>query len=283
MTLQDLVKTYEKKVISLGKEPHAMRWLITELSGYSPTEFYLKMNSKVSEELINKIEDGFKRYAIEGTPVQHIVGYSYFYGYKFKVSDQVLIPRRETEQLVEETLLIYDTYFEDQKVDVLDLGTGSGAIAITLSIEEPNMQVEASDISVTALMVARENQLNLSSKVNFIASDWFSNINKKYDIIVANPPYIPNDEAVEDVVTKEPSLALYGGVDGLEPYEIILKNAKNYLKEKALIAFEHSMYQSENLKALILKYFKDANVRQLKDLQGKDRMTFVGLGGVFND
>jgi len=130
----DLVKTYEKKVISLGKEPHAMRWLITELSGYSPTEFYLKMNAKVSEELIHKIEDGFKRYAIEGTPVQHIVGYSYFYGYKFKVSDQVLIPRRETEQLVEETLLIYDTYFEDQKIDVLDLGTGSGAIAITLSI-----------------------------------------------------------------------------------------------------------------------------------------------------
>lgn len=282
MTLQTLVKTYEKKANNLGKDPHAMSWLITELSGYTPTEFYLNMTTKVSDALIDKIEAGFKQYA-EGTPVQHIVGHSYFYGYKFKVSDQVLIPRRETEQLVEETLLIYDAHFEGKKIDVLDLGTGSGAIAIALSIEEPNMQVDASDISMTAVMVAKENQLNLNSKVNFFESDWFSNITKKYDIIVANPPYIPNGEAVEDVVEKEPSLALYGGINGLEPYEIILKQAKNYLKEKAVIAFEHSMYQNENLRALIVKYFDDVDIRQLKDLQGKDRMTFVGIGGIFNE
>lgn len=283
MTLEQLVKTYEKKVDNLGKDPHTMSWLITELSEFTPTEFYLNMSSKVSEVLKSKVEVGFKQYAIEGIPVQHIVGYSYFYGYKFKVSDQVLIPRRETEQLVEETLLIYDKYFDNQKVDVLDLGTGSGAIAITLSIEEPNMHVDAADISMSALMVAKENQLNLSSKVSFIQSDWFSEITKKYDIIVANPPYIPSSEAVEDIVKKEPSLALYGGSNGLEPYEIILKDAKNYLNEKSVIAFEHSMYQSENLKALILKYFKDVDIRQLKDLQGKDRMTFIGLGGIFNE
>ncbi len=283
MTLEQLVKTYEKKILKLDKDPHAMHWLIAELSGHSPTEFYLSMSEKVTQDIQDKIEKGFQQYAIEGMPVQHIVGYSYFYGYKFKVNDQVLIPRRETEQLVEETIHIYDTYFNNSKVDVLDLGTGSGAIAITLSIEEPSMSVDASDISTSAIMVAKANQLELSSRVNFIQSDWFSNITKKYDIIVANPPYIPNNEPVEDIVLKEPSLALFGGLSGLEPYEIILKNAKNFLKEKAVIGFEHSMYQSEHLKALILKYFKDACIKQLKDLQGKDRMTFVGLGGIFNE
>ncbi len=283
MTLEAVVKMYEHKVTAQGMEPHAMTWLITELSGFTPTEFYINMKQEVSPELLEIIESGYQKYVIDKIPVQHIVGYSYFYGYKFDVSDQVLIPRRETEQLVEETIHIYDKFFEDQKIDVLDLGTGSGAIAITLSIEEPNMKVDASDISTTALAVAKTNQLNLSSKVNFIVSDWFSNIDKKYDIIVANPPYIPNDEAVEDIVLKEPSLALFGGLDGLEPYEIILKHAHKFLKERSVIAFEHSMYQSKNLKSLILKYFKNSSVMQLEDLQGKDRMTFVGLGILFDE
>lgn len=282
MTLEQLVKTYEQKAIKDGKDAHAMRWLITELSGLSPSEFYMQLKEEVSTSIITKIETGYQAYVKDHIPVQHIVGYTYFYGYKFMVNEHVLIPRRETEQLVEETILLYDKYFNQQPIDVLDLGTGSGAIAITLSIEVPEMKVMATDISIKALEVARQNQLNLSSRVHFKQSDWFSDIDQTFDIIVANPPYIPNDEPVEDIVLKEPKIALFGGESGLEPYEIILKEVKNYLKEKSIIAFEHSMYQKDNLRNLILKYFSDATVIQLQDMQGKDRMTFVGLGGIFD-
>lgn len=282
MTLEQLVKTYEQKAIKDGKDAHAMRWLIMELSGHSPSEFYMQLKEEVSTSIITKVETGYQAYVKDHIPVQHIVGYTYFYGYKFMVNEHVLIPRRETEQLVEETILLYDKYFNQQPIDVLDLGTGSGAIAITLSIEVPEMKVMATDISIKALEVARQNQLNLSSRVHFKQSDWFSDIDQTFDIIVANPPYIPNDEPVEDIVLKEPKIALFGGVSGLEPYEIILKEAKNYLKEKSIIAFEHSMYQKDNLRNLILKYFSDAKIIQLQDMQGKDRMTFVGLGGIFD-
>jgi len=282
VTLEQLVKTYEQKAIKDGKDAHAMRWLIMELSGHSPSEFYMQLKEEVSTSIITKVETGYQAYVKDHIPVQHIVGYTYFYGYKFMVNEHVLIPRRETEQLVEETILLYDKYFNQQPIDVLDLGTGSGAIAITLSIEVPEMKVMATDISIKALEVARQNQLNLSSRVHFKQSDWFSDIDQTFDIIVANPPYIPNDEPVEDIVLKEPKIALFGGVSGLEPYEIILKEAKNYLKEKSIIAFEHSMYQKDNLRNLILKYFSDAKIIQLQDMQGKDRMTFVGLGGIFD-
>lgn len=282
MTLEQLVKTYEQKAIKNGKDAHAMRWLITELSGLRPSEFYMQYKEEVSTSIVAKVETGYQAYVKEHIPVQHIVGYTYFYGYKFIVNEHVLIPRRETEQLVEETILLYDKCFNQQSVDVLDLGTGSGAIAITLSIEVPEMKVMATDISIKALEVARQNQLNLSSRVHFKQSDWFSDINQTFDIIVANPPYIPNDEPVEDIVLKEPKIAIFGGVSGLEPYETILKEAKNYLKEKSIIAFEHSMYQKDNLRNLILKYFSEAKIIQLQDMQGKDRMTFVGLGGIFD-
>ena len=282
MTLEQLVKTYEQKAIKYGKDAHAIRWLIMELSGLSPSEFYMQFKKEVPTALISKIKTAYEAYVKNHIPVQHIVGYTYFYGYKFLVNEHVLIPRRETEQLVEESILLYDKYFNQQPVDVLDLGTGSGAIGITLSIEVPEMKVMATDISIKALEVARQNQLNLSSRVHFKQSDWFLDINQTFDMIIANPPYIPNDEAVEDIVLKEPKIALFGGESGLEPYEIILKEAKNYLKEKSIIAFEHSMYQKDNLRQLILKYFSDANIIQLQDMQGKDRMTFVGLGGIFD-
>ncbi|WP_162146879.1 peptide chain release factor N(5)-glutamine methyltransferase [Acholeplasma granularum] len=281
MKLQKLVDHYEKLTIKHNKDPHAIKWLITELSGYSPTQFYANLNTEVSLEIESLIESGYKKYVFENIPVQHITGFSYFYGYKFKVNEHVLIPRRETEELVEETLLIYDQYFSNKKVDVLDLGTGSGNIAITLSLEEDNLNVDAIDVSTKALEVAKINNNELGGNVNFFQSDWFSNVTKKYDIIIANPPYIPNNEHVDDIVLKEPNLALFGGVIGLEPYEIILKESKNFLNSNAFIGFEHSMFQSAMLKEMILKYHPNAIIKQLKDLQGKDRMSFVLIGDLF--
>lgn len=281
MTIEKLISKYQKFAEKHGKEPESIKWLIMELSFYTPSEFYLHLRDEANVSFVEMIEEAVNKYVLESIPVQHILGFSYFYGYKFKVNDQVLIPRRETEELVEEILSLYDQYFDSKKVDVLDLGTGSGCIGVTLSLEESNMVVDGTDISKEALIVAKENNHQLGANANLFISDWFSMITKKYDIIVANPPYIPDGESVQDIVSKEPNLALFGGLDGLKPYEIILSHASKFLKEKAIIAFEHSMYQKDEIKALVLKYFKDANVYQKKDMQGKDRMTFVGIGGIF--
>ncbi|VEU82893.1 peptide chain release factor N(5)-glutamine methyltransferase [Acholeplasma hippikon] len=280
MKLEKVIQTYEKLAIENNKEPESIKWLIMELSFYTPSQFYLNLKTEMNESFIQMVDEAARKYIFESIPVQHILGFSYFYGYKFKVNNDVLIPRRETEELVEEVLSIYDEYFEGNEVDVLDLGTGSGCISVTLSLEEPNMNVTASDISEDALKVALANNDELGAKVNFKVSNWFDQIDGKFDIIVANPPYIPDHEAVQDIVEKEPSIALFGGLDGLNPYEIILSCASKYLKDKALIAFEHGYTQSEAIKAIALKYFPNATIRQKKDMQGKDRMTFVGLNGV---
>jgi release factor glutamine methyltransferase len=280
MTLEKIVKTYEALAEKHQMEPESVKWLIMELSFYTPSQFYLHLKDEMNDSFLKMIDDAARKYIFDQIPVQHILGFSYFFGYKFKVNEHVLIPRRETEELVDEVLFIYDEYFEDKKVDVLDLGTGSGCIAVTLSLEERNMTVTATDISKDALEVAKTNNQELGGNVNFLISNWFSNIQGTFDIIVANPPYIPNDESIEEVVRKEPDVALFGGNTGVEPYEIILKDVKTYLKEKSLIAFEHGYQQSEAIKELIKKYLPEANIHQKKDMQGKDRMTFVGLGGV---
>lgn len=282
MKLEAIVKKYEKLAEKNNKEAESIKWLIMELSFYSPSQFYLHLKDEMTESFEKMIDEAANKYIFEHIPVQHILGFSYFFGYKFKVNHDVLIPRRETEELVEEVLFIYDQYFEDKDVKALDLGTGSGCIAITLNLEEDHMHLTATDISDLALSVAKENNQELGAKVDFIKSNWFDEVKGKFDIIVANPPYIPSNEQVDEIVKQEPGVALYGGDTGVEPYEIILKHANQFLNEKGLIAFEHGYQQSADIKALVETYLPDAKVMQKKDMQGKDRMTLIGMGGVLS-
>lgn len=280
MTLKDALKQFEKKSISSGVAFENIRFLVMELSGYSPTEFYLRQEQPLPDMLYQQLKDAVMKHIDEHVPVQHLLGFAYFYGYRFKVNEHVLIPRRETEELVEHVLAYYDTYFDKKHVKVLDLGTGSGCIAVTLALEEDHMDVFAYDLSEEALKVAKENSKILDGVVSFGQSNWFTNVVGKFDIIVANPPYIPDDEKLEAQVLKEPHLALFGGIEGINHYETILKEAPAYLNEKGLIAFEHGYQQKEMIRNCIKKHLKDAAIVQLKDLQGKDRMTFIGTGGV---
>jgi len=277
MTLKEVIDKYSSQAEFNNLEPEAVKWLILELSNMTATDFYLNQFSQVDSELIAKIEKATNQYIQDKIPVQHILGFAYFYGNKLKVNADVLIPRRETEELVENVLILYDQYFDDQLVDVIDLGTGSGAIGLTLAYEEPNMKVMVSDISKKALTIAKENAKLLNVNVDFVISNWLANINNKFDIIVANPPYIPNNEEIGITVDKEPSLALYGGSDGLQYYEEILKTCHENLKEKALIAFEHGFQHNDQLDVLIKKYHPNSTIKHLKDLQGKDRFTFIGI------
>ena len=145
--------------------------------------------------------------------------------------------------------------FKMKKIRVLDLGTGSGCIGLTLSKEESMLDVTASDISSDALEVAEVNKALLSVQTKLIQSDLFQSIPNRFSIIVSNPPYIPDAEVVSDIVKKEPSVALYGGSLGVDFYNRILEEAKSHLEEKALIAFEHGYQQKEVIKRFIKHHF----------------------------
>ena len=283
MTFESLLRAGYKKAKLHDKEDEAVKLLLMELSNQDPHQFYLHLADDAGLEFEKLFLKKLDQYLIEDVPVQHLIGHSYFFGYKFKVNQDVLIPRSETEQLVEHVLYYYDQYFNDQKLDVLDLGTGSGCIGLTLALEAKDLNVTISDISQDALNVALENKEQLNAKAQIIQSDLFEKINHQFDMIISNPPYIPDDEIVQDIVTKEPSVALYGGKLGVDFYERIIKESISYIKEKALIGFEHGYQQKAQIFAFAKKYYPDANIIQVKDLQGRDRFTFIGIGGVLED
>lgn len=218
------------------------------------------------------IEEAIKQLE-QGIPVQYIVGNVDFYGYEFKVNKNVLIPRFETEELVNRTIKYIKQYIHNPKI--VDLGTGSGCIAITLS-KELDINVDAVDISDKALEVAKQNNINNNSNVTFYQGNMLEPLNKKYNVIISNPPYISRNEEIEDIVkNNEPEIALYADNDGLYYYEEILKNAKNYLEEKYIIAFEIGYLQGNKIKELANKYLNNINISIEKDLSNRDRFVFI--------
>ena len=224
------------------------------------------------EELSNEIEEKYKQ-GIEklskDIPLQYITNTQEFYGMKFKINENVLIPRYDTEILIEETLKLA----QDQD-KILDMCTGSGIIAIALAKNVEKANVFACDISLEALKVAKENNELHNTNVKFINSNLFENIEEKnFDIIVSNPPYITEKEMqkLENQVRKEPELALYGGVDGLDFYRKITENAKEYLKKEGLLIFEIGYKQKEDVSNILIEN-KFKNIKCVKDLQGLDRV-----------
>lgn len=284
MTYQQFIKQKEELAISCDKEQSAVVLLLQHVLNIDASKLFLMMFENVDEAIVNKFNDMFNLYLYENKPIQYLIGYSSFYGYDFTVNENVLIPRYETEELVENILYRYDTHFSGKSVDVCDLATGSGCIAITLAKEEPNMKVVASDISFEALEVAKINNSKLGANVEFLQGDMLKPFEgRKFDIFVSNPPYIPEDEDVMSLVKdNEPNIALFGGSDGMKFYRIILSGVRPLLKEKALIAFEHGYDKKEEMIALANQYFPDSRVEVLKDLEGKDRMTFIYVGD-FNE
>ena len=214
------------------------------------------------------ITDALKRLE-NGEPVQYIVGDVDFYGNTIKVDKRALIPRFETEGLVEIAL----SYLSDG-MSIIDLGTGTGCIAITLKKKLPNSKVDAVDISIDALDLAKENAKLNDVDINFHQGDMLCT-NKKYDCIISNPPYISHDEEVMDIVkNNEPNNALYADNNGLYFYHEILKKAKDYLNDKYYIFFEMGYNQGQSIKEIALKYL-DCNVEIKKDLQGFDRYVII--------
>ena len=261
MTYQKLIKTGQKLAQKAGLEEEAIKLLVLELSGLDGAEFFMNLNSEVNSELEAKINQAIEQY-LSGIPAQHIIGYSYFYGYKMIVNSSVLIPRPETEELVGLVLSYYDDLFDGKKVDVVDVGTGSGNIAIALCKEEANMTLTATDISEEALLTAKQNAINNEANVNFLQGNMLDPLiekGMKFDILVSNPPYIPDDEYVEPLVKdNEPNIALFGGDKGMKFYKEIFENASKILKPNCLLCFEHSHKTKEEMLELANRTFPNA-------------------------
>lgn len=220
----------------------------------------------------SELEEGLKKLD-QGIPVQYIVGNVDFYGLKFLVNENVLIPRFETEDLVCKT--IEYSKLLDGKLKILDIGTGSGCIAITLA-NKLNSIVDAVDISKEALAVATQNNELNNSLVNFFESDILSNVKSKYDIVISNPPYIDSsDEIMPLVFNNEPHLALFASDSGLYFYKEILSKISKFLNEKSIIAFEIGETQGSAIKAIASTYFPNSKVILESDLQGRDRHIFI--------
>lgn len=237
-------------------------------------------------ELLNHLDDIVKKSQVElykkeisaveeGKPIQYVIGNVNFYGEIFDINENVLIPRFETEELVENTIQYIKKYFTEP-VDIIDLGCGSGVIGLTLEKKVSTNSVDLVDISEKSLEVAHKNCEKHKSKANLIHSDMLENISKKYDIIISNPPYIKLTEEIENIVKdNEPHLALYGGEDGLDCYRKILQNIVSHMKERCLIAFEIGYTQAEDIKKIAYENLSDIRVEVKKDMSEKDRMLFI--------
>lgn len=273
--VKDIVAQAKKKLDACGiVESRIDSWLLAEsVLGVSRQDLFLEPEKSISEEQAQKYFEAISERA-EHIPLQHITGYQQFMDFEFIVNENVLIPRPETELLVEQVI----SYIKEGYVKVLDMCTGSGCIAVSIDRMCANADVTAVDISEKALKVAGENNVNNQGRVTFVQSDLFENINETYDVIVSNPPYIPTsdiDTLMEEVREHEPHLALDGSADGLKFYREICTNAVNYLNKNGKIFLEIGYDQGQTVPELLRENgFSDIQV--LKDLSGNDRMVIAG-------
>lgn len=233
---------------------------------------YLYDVIKEKKGSINEFYEGIDE-IIKGIPVQYVAGNVDFYGHIIDVNENVLIPRFETEQLVELTINKIKNWKKNPTI--LDIGTGSGCIAITLK-KELECVVDAVDISDEALKVAKANAIKNDVKITFYKSNVLRNVSKKFDVIISNPPYLNTDDDIMEIVkNNEPHLALYAPNSGLYFYEEILKNCIYSINDKFLIAFEIGHTQKEAVTNLAYKYLGDVKVEAYQDYNNKDRFIFI--------
>ena len=270
MQIQEILSSTIKQLNSNNvEEPNnkAKRLLAFVLN--VPKEFLIINDNK---ELNKKQEVKYKKCIerlIKGEPIQYIIGKQEFMGIDLIVTNDVLIPQPDTEILVEETIKVAKQY---DKPKILDLCTGSGAIAIAIKKYIPEVEIVASDLSSKALRIANNN--DRTKKIRFILSDLFENINEKFDIIVSNPPYIKTEEikTLSKEVQNEPLMALDGGQDGLYFYEKIIKQANSYLNQNSYLCLEIGENQKNEIIKKIQYNGKYTNIQTYKDLGGNDRV-----------
>lgn len=276
MKLAQLFSDFEEELIRQGEEAESLSFVYRSLKNLSFTDFVFALQQEVTEGEEVFVKGIFQQLAAH-KPAQYIIGQADFYGMQLKVDERVLIPRPETEELVE--LILAEN--PETNLSVLDIGTGSGAIALSLAKNRPDWSVTAADISQDALDLANENAKNQNLQIFLKKSDCFTEISEKYDIIVSNPPYISREDESEvglNVLNSEPHLALFADEDGLAIYRRIAEDAKDYLKDGGKIYLEIGYKQGQSVPELFRKHLPEQRVRTLKDQFGQDRMVVIDDG-----
>ena len=276
MKLAQIFKDFEEKLIVQGEEAESLSFVYRSLKNLSFTDFVFALQQEVTEEEKQFVEEIYTKLA-NHISAQYIIGHAEFFGMQLKVDERVLIPRPETEEIVDLIL----TENPEKNLKVLDIGTGSGAIALALAKNRPDWSVTAADISQDALELATENAKSQDLDLTFIRTDCFSEISSKYDIIVSNPPYISRADEEEvglNVLHSEPHLALFADEDGLAIYRRIAEDSKDYLNDGGKIYLEIGYKQGQSVPALFMENLPEKRVRTLKDQFGQDRMVVIDDG-----
>lgn len=258
-------------------------WLLLGLLQCSRQEWLKLLDQSLPAEASDRYFAWIER-VLAGEPYQYVLGVQDFYGREFQVNPAVLIPRPETEMLVEEVLLAcQEMWPAGQQLTAIDIGTGSGAIAITLALEQPLLTMMAVDVSQAALHVARTNAAQLGANVTFYESDVlqvFQDSEQKFDLVVSNPPYIAHrekEQVEENVLAFEPHLALFAEEEGLYFYRKIVEQAKAMLHSPAVLAFEVGFSQAPAVVTIIEQAFPQARCQIKQDLAGVERFVLAFL------
>jgi len=256
--------------------------LFTDILNCNRLSLYLNKAAYLDKACASLISKALKR-RIQGEPIQYILGKTEFMGLEFRVSPEVFIPRPETEILVETVIkLVHRLQSTVHSYNIVDLGTGSGCVAISLAKFLPNTKISALDISHPALEVAKENARLNKVEINFIQSDLFNTVDCRLstvDLIVANPPYIPTKEilALQPEVRYEPRLALDGGKDGLDFYRRIIKEVPRFLRKGGLLVMEMGFGQGPEIKNIFQKAGNLEIIELVKDYNDIERVIVIML------
>lgn len=274
-TFLDFFQKQAKVAADNGKEISVVKQLMLHVTGTSPVAFISSLEALITEDQQEKFFRLFDQY-LNGKPVGYILQEAYFYGHVYHVNPSVLIPRMETEELMEWVLYHLRTMTNPV---VADIGTGSGNIAITVKKYIASSRVLATDISLEALQVARQNATNLQTDIEFYQGDFLKpliNQNIKVDVVISNPPYVSETDDVDpSVLQYEPRLALFADDNGLASYKAILADVKKVLNPKGKLFFEIGASQKEAVSELIKQALPNSPFTVEKDMSGNDRIVIV--------
>lgn len=274
----EALKRASSFLLENGREEGAARILLQHELGLSYSGLIAAMRDEISETQFNRFWVNVEQHA-KGVPVQHLTGSEEFYGRNFLVNPDVLIPRPETEELIEETLQLIERHLFKEELAIADIGTGSGIIAITMKCELPNALVTATDISQPALETAALNAERLHSEIDFRLGDLTEPIkDRKWDVVLSNPPYIGHEEAPslsDSVRDFEPHNALFADQEGLALYEKMAEQFPKLINKPGIIGFEIGYQQGPAVEKMLKSAFPDAVVYIKEDINKKDRMVFA--------
>lgn len=278
MTIYEALKWASSFLEEAGREHRIAEILLLHELNWNKTKLLTSLREELDEQIFQSFQEKVKRHAETGVPVQHLTGIEYFYGREFCVNNHVLIPRQETEELVQYAI---EAVQSKEKPIIADIGTGSGVIAITIAKELEQCHVHAVDVSPEALTVAKENARIHQAPVTFYQGSFLEPLQKNeivVDILVSNPPYIPYEdkETLSDtVINFDPALALFADHHGLAAYEEIVLQAKDVLAEDGWILFEIGHQQGEAVAQLLKHHFPQSDVKIIKDINKKDRIVWM--------